>query len=755
MNEVHFDFENCFGIAKMNAEIDFSRHNTAMIYAPNGTMKTSFANTLHALAFNAAIKAKEKTKSKLEPIVICDRLHTDLPVKTEVKIENNIQLNPLDIFVANPDNKEYDATESVTTFLASTDLKQRYEKAIKAIDKAKNAFLKKYKNVSNSTDCEKELAAAFGTGDNPSIYDIIEQLYKKINEGGHRLYPIHYNDVFDEDGSVKKFLDENQENLASFVGQYNTLLSQSQFFHVSEDGKNTFGTYEAKTLSKGLKDDSFFKVNHKLKLKDDSSINSYTDLSTKIKDEIQRVEENEELQATFAEIASKLDSNPKLRDFKNCIKDNKDLLGELVDYEGFRLKVLLGYFSDIYVQSLFNELYEVYLANKDDLAQILQEAKAEQDRWKNIVDLFNVRFHVPFKAEIENQEDIILREQTPKLTFAYQNRPGEEVRKSRDKILEILSKGEMRAFFILQMLFEIEARKDKTEQTLVVLDDISDSFDYQNKFAIIEYLNDLSKFFSDKFKVILLTHNFDFYRNATLRLGIKQFYVAKKDEDGKITLERGMYIMKTPLENEIKKSDVKSFISMIPFTRNIVEYTEGAKFKDENGVEDNDFMKLTQCLHLKTDTLEMTDRDVDAIIRKHIKNPDYKYTVTDQKIIDIICNEAKAIAEDNAPMELAIEDKVVLSMALRLMAETYMKTQLIAAGETEDSLKTNKVQTTFWLGKMKEKLPNNPKLKLLERVNIMTPECIHINSFMYEPLIDMSIRELVDLYKEMAKIVKL
>lgn len=194
---------------------------------------------------------------------------------------------------------------------------------------------------------------------------------------------------------------------------------------------------------------------------------------------------------------------------------------------------------------------------------------------------------------------------------------------------------------------------------------------------------------------------------------------------------------------------------MIPFTRNIVEYTEGAKFKDENGVEDNDFMKLTQCLHLKTDTLEMTDRDVDAIIRKHIKNPDYKYTVTDQKIIDIICNEAKAIAEDNAPMELAIEDKVVLSMALRLMAETYMKTQLIAAGETEDSLKTNKVQTTFWLGKMKEKLPNNPKLKLLERVNIMTPECIHINSFMYEPLIDMSIRELVDLYKEMAKIVKL
>lgn len=752
MNKVYFDFENCFGIAKMNAEIDFSQHNTAMIYAPNGTMKTSFANTLHALAFNAAIKAKGKAKSKLEPIVICDRIHADLLVKTDVKIENGTQLNPLDIFVANPDNKEYDATECVTTFLASTDLKQRYEKAIKTIDKAKNAFLKKYKDVSDSSDCEEELVAAFATGGSPSIYDIIELLYEKINEEKHQLYPIKYNSVFDKKGLVKKFLDENQEKLAIFVSQYNNLLSQSQFFHVSKDGKNTFGTYQAKTLSNGLKDDSFFKVKHKLQLQDNSSISSYTDLDNKIKDEIQKVEEDEGLQATFIEITNKLDVNSELRAFKNCIKDNKGILGELVDYESFRLKVLLGYFSDIETQNLFNELHRVYLANKNDLAQILLEAKAEQDRWKNIVDLFNSRFYVPFEAKIENQEDIIVRAQTPKLTFVYHNKQGEDIKKSRLEILQILSKGEMRAFFILQMLFEIEARKDNDEQTLIVLDDISDSFDYQNKFAIIEYLNDLSKFFSDKFKVILLTHNFDFYRNATLRLGIKQCYMAKKDENGKITLERGMYIMKTPLENEIGNSNVRNFISMIPFTRNIAEYTEGAKFDEGYGVEDNDFMKLTQCLHLKKDTLEMTDRDIDTIIRKHIKNPKYKYSATDAKIIDIIYDEAKAIAEDKTPMELAIEDKVVLSMAIRLMAEKYMKTQLIAAGETKDSLKTGDAQTTFWLGKMKEKLPNNPKLNLLERVNMMTPECIHINSFMYEPLIDMSIRHLVNLYNEVIKL---
>ena len=40
------------------------------------------------------------------------------------------------------------------------------------------------------------------------------------------------------------------------------------------------------------------------------------------------------------------------------------------------------------------------------------------------------------------------------------------------------------------------------------------------------------------------------------------------------------------------------------------------------------------------------------------------------------------------------------------------------------------------------------KLKILDEVNIMTPEHIHINSFMYEPLLDMDITELLGLYQK-------
>lgn len=731
----------------MDAELDFTGHNTAMVYAPNGMMKSSFAKTLHGLAFNAALEAKGKLRTKQEPVKICDKLHDERPSKTEVVTDDGVAFNPLHIFVANPDDESYDATQSVSTFLASENLRKRYETAIKAIDKAKNTFIKRYKGVSGSTDCEEELLEAFADNDNSTLYDIIELLKNRLDKGNCPLCPIQFNDIFDKKGLVEAFLNDNRDKLETFVSRYNALLSQSPFFHVSDDGKTTFGTYQAKSLSNSLKDGSFFGVNHKLQLKDDSSITSHRDLESRIETEIKNVEEDDALQAIFAELSQKLDANPELRAFKNCIKDNTGLLAELADYSGFREKVLLGYFAEENVRSLFSDLYQVFMENKDELSQILQEASAEQDRWKNIVDLFNARFYVPFEAKIDNQVDIILRAQTPKLTFVYHNQE-EEVKKSRKELLDILSKGEMRAFFILQMLFEIEARKDLEEQTLVVLDDIADSFDYQNKFAIIEYLNDIHKYYSEKFKVILLTHNFDFYRNATLRLGIKHCYMARKDQQGRVSLEHGIYIMRTPLEMEIRNSDVRSFISMIPFTRNIAEYTEGAKYDSGQGVENNDFTLLTHCLHLKEKTMNITDTEVNTIIHRHIRNPKYQYLPSGTKIIDLIYNEAESISGEDDPKEIAIENKVVLSIAIRLKAETYMKGRLLSLGETEDSLKTSDIQTTYWLNKMHQKVHDDNILSVLERVNMMTPECIHINSFMFEPLLDMSIRHLVKLYND-------
>lgn len=752
MNKINFDFENCFGIAKFNETIEFGNNNAAMIYAPNGTMKTSFAKTLNVLSQQTEKVEDRKGKQKKNVESICDRLQKKLPVKTIVTLEDGSLIKPENIFVANPDDITFDATDSVTTFLASTALKDMYDNTIKVINGAKNNFIKQYKKVSRSTDCETELVSTFSNIDNPNIYDIIDILKQELDRSAHPMYPIQFNDIFDKKGIVRDFIEKNMEQLELFVDRYNELLEKSQFFHVSKDG-TTFGTYQAKILCNGLKDDSFFKVEHKLQLQDNTSINSYSELNNKISEEIQQIENDENLQVVFTSILEKLDGNAELRAFKDCIKNNMNILGELKDYDNLKKKVLLGYFSDVDTNRLFEELYELYYSNKNELMEIIKEAQTEKPRWKNIVDLFNARFHVPFEVKIDNQEDIILRQQAPKLTFLYHNHTGESIKQSKDEIITILSKGELRAFFILQMLFEIEARKDRKDKSLIVLDDISDSFDYQNKFAIIEYINDISNN-NDKFKIILLTHNFDFYRNATQRLRINKTYMATKEVDGKIILHQGLYIMNTPLKQEIRNTNRREFISMIPFTRNIVEYIEGTNFDNGFGKENNDYMTLTNCLHLKDKTMNLTDRDIDNIIRRHIKNPNYKYTVSGDKIINIIYDEAQQIANNVRQEELQIENKVVLSIAIRLKSEIYMKNKLLKNGETEESLKCGKDQTLKWIDIMRKKYPNDDNIKVLERVNMMTPECIHINSFMFEPLIDMSIRHLVELYKEVETTLK-
>lgn len=40
----------------------------------------------------------------------------------------------------------------------------------------------------------------------------------------------------------------------------------------------------------------------------------------------------------------------------------------------------------------------------------------------------------------------------------------------------------------------------------------------------------------------------------------------------------------------------------------------------------------------------------------------------------------------------------------------------------------------------------NDRVMVLSQVNLMTPENIHLNSFMYEPILDMSALHLYDLY---------
>jgi len=64
----------------------------------------------------------------------------------------------------------------------------------------------------------------------------------------------------------------------------------------------------------------------------------------------------------------------------------------------------------------------------------------------------------------------------------------------------------------------------------------------------------------------------------------------------------------------------------------------------------------------------------------------------------------------------------------------------------ESSITKNQTRVLFDIYKSNNPSESN-NIKLLDKVNLMTPENIHVNAFMFEPLVDMSVNHLIDLYK--------
>lgn len=269
------------------------------------------------------------------------------------------------------------------------------------------------------------------------------------------------------------------------------------------------------------------------------------------------------------------------------------------------------------------------------------------------------------------------------------------------------------------------------------MDDIADSFDYKNKYAIIEYLKDISN--EDIFKQIILTHNFDFYRTICGRLEMNRenkLHTIKTHEGIKIVGEKYQNNPFATWKKEFQKVGKESMlIASIPFVRNIAEYS---------GYADN-LLKLTSLLHIRENTKAITIATLQVIYIDILKDKNaLVLNDPDKMVLELIYEIADTILIDASEI-IDLENKIVLAIAIRLKAEEFMITKI-----NDD---------VFWKGITKhqtfaliERYNNDfsaetTNIELLEQVNLMTPENIHLNSFMYEPILDMSNDHLKQLYQ--------
>lgn len=715
MNRLDVQLENCFGIGSFKYVFDFKSLNTNsfVIYAPNGTMKTSFSKT-----FDLISKATSDNKPS-------DRIFENRVTECRIEVDDNV-INAESILVIDAEDVNYDSTSKISSFIASKDLKEEYDTIYSHLDTAKRHFIKKLKDISQSNDCEVELMSTFATTDNTSFFEMLLSItqQKVLNPV---KYSFRYNDIFDKNGAVKKFLEKNQQLLTQYIAKYKELLSQSFFLRGST--KNSFGTYQANLLLNSLEDNSFFDAGHKFALDGDLEIKSVGRLKELIEEDHGKIINDPELKKKFDQVDKALGANAGVRQFKLVIEKDNSLLIKLEDYESFRKEVWLNYISNLDedVQSLL----EVYKSKKGDLARIIEDAGKEFKVWQEIVNKFNSRFYVPFKVSIANQIDIVLKSETATLLFEYKDSESGTIKKDRSSLLSILSRGERRAYFILQMLFDIESRKKNTLPTLVIFDDIADSFDYKNKYAIIEYIRELHC--DNQFKLIILTHNFDFYRTVTARLDInrKACFMATKSNERKIELFELGYRESVIKYFKKNVSRQKIFISTIPFLRNIIEYT-----KDQTGL---DYLKLTSCLHIKATTDQILCSEIFDLMKNYL---DVSGTISfgSKKIKEAIYESADALALEPSVNTVLLENKIVLSIATRLKSEEFMISKT-GGSITFDSNQTRKLFNSY-----REISDDENAISILDRVNLMTPENLHVNAFMYEPLIDIGTDHLLDLY---------
>src|SRR5690606_34964344 len=566
--------------------------------------------------------------------------------------------------------------------------------------------------------------------DKKNIFELFKDIYQqKLIDNYSSL---KYNELFNQD--VIDFLSKPdvKDKIEEYFKTYNELVKSSSVFKTG-----VFNPEKADTVAQTLSKENYFHANHKILFDgDENPIIDDKQLASRLLEEKKAIIENENLLKMREEIKKNT-----VKQIRKIIEKNPLIIYKYSKIKEFKKEVWNSYFSTI--TFFLTEIVDSYNTGSKRLLEIEQRAINQETEWDKIITKFNKRFFVPFKAKITNKDSSILGKSTPNIEFESKNKDGNPKSLNSDELNQedILSQGEKRAMYLMNVLFNIEAKKKENTETLLIVDDIADSFDYKNKYAIIQYLSDIHK--DSSFKQIILTHNYDFYRTIQSRLLDNTnkrdcSFMALRNDDEITLIRTGHKYQSEPFNHWKKKLDTPlMFLASIPFVRNLIE------FKDEDSSAD--FILLTSLLHIKSDTDTITVAQLKTVYEKVITSSGLeKYNQTDT-VKSILETETDKIVSNPIAQGINLEEKIVLSIAIRLKAEEYMFSKV------SDKTPFNKYQTGKLFERFKTEFAGvlDEEINKLDEVNLITPENIHLNSFMFEPIIDLSTDHLVRLYNDL------
>mgnify|MGYP001351507320 CR=1 FL=1 len=730
MSTLSLNLQNCYGITNLSYDFDFNNKDAKnrpiqkayAIYAPNGLMKTSFAKTFSDLAADRQPK-EERFNRTASASVLWD--------------DDAIQ--PDQIYVLGAEVDLSTRTEAVTSLLVNQTQKAEYDKLVKELNALQSKLETELQKASGikKADVETTLCKDMATGQ-----DFIAAVQAALKiELNNDYAAFKYQDIFEPEALAILQSDDFIEQAEEFTSRYLALFEHAGSIYK----KGEFNPSQAAIALTALDKQGYFKPGHLVHLAGEAEPLDYQQLKEKLDEVNQTINNDARLQA----IQKKLAKNVKTQAITSFIENQPSSTVELL------LENTLPSKQQIFKQQLWayylqkskhaQALLGDYTSNKSQLAEIEQQAAEESPQWLAAIELFNQRFvDMPFKLAVSNQTEATLGVAAAQLVCRFEEEDTNEQSAYKDySSTDIksanLSQGEKRAFYLLNFIFEVENRKRSGKPTLFVIDDPADSFDYKNKHAILHYLKDLADI--DYFYQIVLTHNFDFYRSlANSFVNRTRSLMANHTNTG-IELTEAKAVNNVFVQAWKSKAHTCDTIlcATIPFTRNIIEYTKGDK--------EPNYLVLTSLLHWKEDTEQITVDGYWAIYTavfgsaKTISNGS-------KTVIALIFEQADAVANNTEQPGMDLEQKLLLSMAIRLKAEKYMT----------NTLKAHYANPYYWsaatsnqfgklLTEFKEQLPSSEAVSILEQVSITVSSNIHLNSFMYEPILDLTKDHLVQLYQ--------
>lgn len=772
----------CFrGIESLDDEISI-QNQSAILYAPNGTLKTSLARAIkYYSSQNSEKKSKKaKTPEKHEEIFLnCTHNghpHVELFWKTPSSTE---KIPPTNILVFES-NEDVDHGTIDPLLLINHEKKKEYEK---------NAI--QYLAIEDSLYSQIANKWISGKIKNPnSIRSFFKATVMDSEKGIVAFFERHQKEIEAmPDLKINVALDEllNEKvltllkdpdfnaNIERIVFKKNELISTSKVF----SNQKKFYYANAMAVKDGLTQQNYFTAGHGIKLYGQEDILDGVGLEEKINQEIELIFNDNDLKDLFKANEKKF-TTKETRRFNEILSQYADITDWCKNLESYKTTIWK------YILSQNLQLAKDLLSTFNDIKvknnAILDESKNDISIWHEAIKEFHDTFiDLPFRIEIENKEDAILGRESARVVFAHRNVPVS----SQDDLRKKLSTGESRAFYLLNIIFKIRqiSQTHQSQDLLLVFDDIADSFDYKNKAAILNYLSNLSQLANNSelenqkesnvkknnVHTLILTHNFDFYRSYLKKVNTGANRLGAYTHDSILKIAQISYSenpFKAIANSLEKKFELDKFVCMIAFTRNLIEFSNLKGICQERK---SDYLTLTSCLHVKDDSTKLRYQNIKGILEKYlnIKIKDAAKPLSKslhEEIHEALLNSETARGFD--PFDLP--KKLLFSVGIRILTEqkildsvgynrdkSLLENMLLEHAKPKKNNKAKSLQNTQTSELIRAFISANANLppstiRALNKVCMLVDENIHINTFMFEPLMDISLHYLQKHYQTMS-----